>query len=156
MRAQVLAQLAVQRNFGVRFPWPSMRAIADDAVAMARRVGEAHAGGGAGRRPRRPLAAWPGGGSAVGELIELTEAGAPGRMEQPRPISAARSHSLELCEPDEAELHLARYSELAERVLAALPARVHPHRRCARSRRCSLGTTKHGAAAIAREVLERG
>ena len=60
MRAQVLARIAVHRSFLAQVPEDEVRAIADEAVAMARRVGRGPAaGGGADRRPARPLAARP-------------------------------------------------------------------------------------------------
>ena len=77
MRAQVLARIAVHRCFLAQVPEAEVRAIADEAVAMARRVGRA-----------QPLAAaltgalqarWRPGRAAerlqlAAELIELTEA----------------------------------------------------------------------------------
>ena len=155
MRAQVLARIAVHRSFVAHVCEPELRAIADEAVAMARRVGEA-----------QPLAAaltgalharWRPGRPAdrlelATELIELTEA-------HNQPTCAADAHIwraqalLELCRLDEADAHLARHAELAE---ASQQPALLIHRDAVRSMRATLeGDYEHGAL-IAREMFDRG
>ena len=155
MRAQVLAKLAIHRCFEVDSPEAGVRAIADEAVAMARRVGEAqplaaaltgalHARWRPGRAAERlPLAA---------ELIELTEA-------HEKPKCAADAHIwrasalLELCRLDEADAHLARHAELAA---AAQQPALQIHCDAVRTMRAGLEGDYERAARIARELYERG
>ena len=151
MRAQVLAKLAIHRCFEVDSPEAGVRAIADEAVAMARRVGEAqplaaaltgalHARWRPGRAAERlPLAA---------ELIELTEA-------HEKPKCAADAHVwragalLELCRLDEADAHLARHAELAA---AAQQPALQIHSDAVRTMRAGLEGDYERAARIAREL----
>jgi len=155
MRAQVLAKLAIHRSFEVGSPEAGVRAIADEAVAMARRVGEAqplaaaltgalHARWRPGRAAERlPLAA---------ELIELTEA-------HEKPKCAADAHVwragalLELCRLDEADAHLLRHAEL---VAAAQQPALQIHGDAVRAMRAGLEGDYERAAQIARELYERG
>jgi len=155
MRAQVLARIAVHRSFLAQVPEAEVRAIADEAVAMARRVGRA-----------QPLAAaltgalqarWRPGRAAdrlelAAELIELTEA-------HDRITCAADAHVwratalLELGRLDEADAHLARHSEFA--VTSQQPALLL-HRDGMRAMRAALEGDYERSARIAREVFERG
>ena len=116
LRAQVLARLPVHLHFVVDVPEERVLETADAAVAMARRLGDAdalvaaltaaqHARWRPGRAADRlPIAA---------ELIELAEA-------RGAPVAAAEAHLwravalIELCRLDEADVHLARYVEVAE------------------------------------------
>ena len=132
-----------------------MRAIADEAVAMARRVGEAqplaaaltgalHARWRPGRAAERlPLAA---------ELIELTEA-----HEEPKCAADAHvwraSALLELCRLDEADAHLARHAELV--AVAQQPA-LQIHCDAVRAMRAGLEGDYERATRIARELHARG
>jgi hypothetical protein len=155
MRAQVLARIAVHRSFVAHVPEAELRAIADEAVGMARRVGEAQplaaALTGALHARRRPGRAADRLEPAA-ELIELTEA-------HNKTTCAADAHIwragalLELCRRDEADAHLARHAELAES--CQQPALLI-HRDAVRSMRAMLeGDYKHGTL-VAREMFERG
>ncbi len=155
MLAQVLARIAVHRSFLAQVPEAGVRAIADEAVAMARRVGRA-----------QPLAAaltgalharWRPGRAAdrlelAAELIELTEA-------HDRITCAADAHVwragalLELGRLDEADAHLARHAELAA---ASQQPALLLHRDGMRAMRAALEGDYERAARIAREVFERG
>ena len=155
MRAQVLARIAVHRSFLAQVPEAEVRAIADEAVAMARRVGES-----------QPLAAaltgalharWRPGRAAdrldlAAELIELTEA-------HTAITCAADAHVwragalLELGRLEEADTHLARHAELAE--LSQQPAQLI-HRDGVRSMRAALEGDYERAASIACELFDRG
>ena len=154
MRAQVLARIAIHRSFLARFPEHEVRAIADEAVAMARRVGEA-----------QPLAAaltgalharWRPGRAAdrlglAAELIELTET-------HQQITCAADAHVwragalLELSRLDEADAHLARHAELAD---AAQMSAMQVHRDGMRAMRAALEGDYERGARIARELFER-
>lgn len=116
LRAQVLARHAVHLYFVVDVPEERVLATADEAVAMARRLGDADAlvAALAGAQHAR----WRPGRAAdrlaiAAELVELTET-------RGAPVEAAEAHLwravalLELCRLDEADVHLARYVELAE------------------------------------------
>ena len=155
MRAQVLARIAVHRSFLAQVPEAEVRAIADEAVAMARRVGRA-----------QPLAAaltgalharWRPGRAAdrlelAAELIELTEA-------HDQITCAADAHVwragalLELGRLDEADAHLARHAELAE---ASQQPALLLHRDGMRAMRAALEGDYERGARIAREMFERG
>ena len=158
MRARVLARIAVHRSFA-QVPEADVRATADEAVAMARRIGR-------GWPEDQTLAAtltgalharWRPGRAAerlqlAAELIELTEL--HGAI-----TCAADAHIwragalLELCRLEEADVHLARHAELA--VASRQPALLL-HRDGMRAMRAALeGDYEHGAR-IAREIYERG
>jgi hypothetical protein len=155
LRSQVLARLAVLLYYDRSASWEQVLDAADDAVAIARRLGDADALVAA--LAAAQDARWQPGRQGerlciIDELIELAE-------ERGAFVEAAEAHLcravalLELCEPDEAELHLARYSELAERVQ---PFQLVFIRIALRAMRTLLmGDYEAGAAAIA-EVLERG
>ena len=155
MLAQVLARIAIHRSFLAQVPEAEVRAIADEAVAMARRVGRA-----------RPLAAaltgalharWRPGRAAdrlelAAEFIELTEA-------HDQITCAADAHVwrasalLELGRLDEADAHLARHAELA--AASQQPALLF-HRDGMRAMRAALEGDYDRSARIAREMLEHG
>ena len=153
--AQALAKLAIHCSFEAGSPEAGVRAIADEAVAMARRVGEPqplaaaltgalHARWRPGRAAERlPLAA---------ELIELTEA-------HEKPKCAADAHVwragalLELCRLDEADAHLARHAEL---VAAAQQPALQIHGEAVRAMRAGLEGDYGRAEQIARDLFERG
>ena len=155
MRAQVLARIAVHRSFLAQVSEAEVRAIADEAVAMARRVGGA-----------QPLAAaltgalharWRPGRAAdrlelAAELIGLTEA-------HDRITCAADAHVwrasalLELGRLDEADAHLARHAELAE---ASQQPALLLHRDGMRAMRAALEGDYERGARIARDMFEHG
>ena len=155
MRAQVLARIAVHRSFLAQVAEADVRAIADEAVAMARRVGRA-----------QPLAAsltgalharWRPGRAAdrlelAAELIELTEA-------HDRITCAADAHIwracalLELGRLDEADAHFVRHAELA--TVSQQPALLL-HRDGVRAMRSALEGDYERGARIARQMFERG
>ena len=93
MRAQVLARIAVHRSFVAGVPEAEVRAIADEAVAMARRLAEAQTL--AATLTGALHARWRPGRAAgrlelAAELIELTEPHARSRAPQTR-TSGARA-----------------------------------------------------------------
>jgi len=155
MRAQVLARIAVHRSFLAQVAEADVRAIADEAVAMARRIGRA-----------QPLAAaltgalharWRPGRAAdrlelAAELIELTEA-------HDRITCAADAHIwracalLELGRLDEADAHFVRHAELA--TISQQPALLL-HRDGVRAMRSALEGDYERGARIARQMFERG
>jgi DNA-binding SARP family transcriptional activator/tetratricopeptide (TPR) repeat protein len=155
MRAQVLARIAIHRTFVAEVPEAEVRAIADEAVAMARRLGEP-----------QPLAAalvgalharWRPGRAVerldlAAELIELTEA-------HSAIVCAADAHIwragalLELCRLDEADAHLARHGELAE--VSQQPALLI-HRDGVRVMRAALEGDYERAATLGCELFDRG
>ena len=155
MRARVLARIAVHRHSVPQVDGAEVQATADEAVAMARRLGEPptlaaalagalHARWGPGRAADRlELAA---------ELIELTEA-------HDAITCAADAHIwragalLELCRLDEADAHLARHAALVQ--VAQQPALLI-HRDGVRSMRAALEGDYARGARIAREMFERG
>jgi hypothetical protein len=159
MRARVLARIAVHRNFVADVPEADVRAIADEAVAMARRLGR-------GWPNDQTLAAaltgalnarWRPGRAAerlelAAELIELTEL--HGAI-----ACAADAHIwragalLELCRLDEADAHFARHAELAE---ASQQPALLMHREGVRAMRAALVGDYEAAGRIAREMFERG
>ena len=155
MRAQVLARIAIHRSFVARVPEAEVRAIADEAVSMARRVGEP-----------QPLAAaltgalharWRPGRAAdrldlAAELIELTEAHAAMTCAADAHVWRAGA-LLELCRLAEADEHIARQAELAE---ACQQPAMLIHRDGVRSMRAALEGDYERGARIAREVVERG
>ena len=155
MRAQVLARIAIHRSFLAQVSEDEVRAIADEAVAMARRVGRA-----------QPLAAaltgalharWRPGRSAdrlelAAELIGLTEA-------HDRITCAADAHVwrasalLELGRLDEADAHLARHAELAA---ASQQPALLLHRDGMRAMRAALEGDYERGSRIARDMFEHG
>jgi DNA-binding SARP family transcriptional activator len=159
MRARVLARIAVHRSFLAQVPEDEVRAVADEAVAMARRIGR-------GWPQDQTLAAaltgalharWRPGRAAerldlAAELIELTE-------EHGAITCAADAHVwragalLELCRLDEADVHLARHAELAD---AAQQPALLIHRDGMRSMRAALEGDYARGAQIASEMFERG
>ncbi|HET9740117.1 MAG TPA: AAA family ATPase [Solirubrobacteraceae bacterium] len=155
MRAQVLARIAVHRHFVAQVPEADVRATADEAVTMARRLGEP-----------QPLAAalagalharWRPGRAAdrlelAAELIELTEAHAAITCAADAHIWRAGA-LLELCRLDEADAHLARQAELAE---ASQQPALLIHRDAMRSMRAALEGDYERGARIAHEMFERG
>ena len=155
MRAQVLAKLAIHRGFVAGVPEAEVCVIADEAVAMARRVDDAqplaaaltgalHARWRPGRATERlPLAA---------ELIELTEAHEKLKWAADAHVWRAGA-LLELCRLDEADAHLARHAEL---VAAAQQPALQIHRDAVRTMRAALEGDYEHATRIARELSERG
>jgi len=155
MRAEVLARIAVHRHFVAQVDEADVQAIADEAVAMARRLGGAQSLAAA--LTGALHARWRPGRAAdrlelATELIELTEAHA-------RITCAADAHIwragalLELCRLDEADAHLARHAELAG---ASQQPALLIHRDGVRAMRAALeGDYEHGAR-VAREMFERG
>ena len=119
-----------------------MLGAADAAVAIARRLGDADALVAA--LAAAQDARWRPGPAEdrlaiIDELIELTEA--RGAL-----VEAAEAHlcravaSLELCALDEAEPHLARFGEIAER--SSSTSSCSSASRCARCAPCSRATTR--------------
>jgi AAA ATPase domain len=159
MRARVLARIAIHRNFVADVPEADVRAIADEAVAMARRLGR-------GWPNDQTLAAaltgalharWRPGRAAerlelAAELIELTEL--HGAL-----TCAADAHIwragalLELCRLDEADAHFERHAELAE---ASQQPALLIHRDGVRAMRAALAGDYETGGRIAREMFERG
>jgi DNA-binding SARP family transcriptional activator len=155
MRAQVLARIAVHRLFVAQVSEAEVRATADEAVAMARRLGEAQTLAAA--LTGALHARWRPGRAAdrlelAAELIDLTEAHA-------KTICAADAHIwragalLELCRLDEADAHLARHAELAQ---AAQQPALLTHRDGVRAMRAALEGDYERAAQVAREMVESG
>lgn len=155
MRAQVLARIAVHRHSSLQVPAEEVRAMADEAVAMARRLGRA-----------QPLAAaltgalharWRPGRAAerlqlAAELIELTETNRVVTCAADAHIWRA-SALLELGRLDEADAHLARHAELAD---ASQQPALLMHRDGERVMRAALEGDYARGARLAREMFERG
>jgi tetratricopeptide (TPR) repeat protein len=155
MRAQVLARIAVHRHSSLQVPAEEVRAMADEAVAMARRLGRA-----------QPLAAaltgalharWRPGRAAerlelAAELIELTETNRVITCAADAHIWRA-SALLELGRVDEADTHLARHAELAH---ASQQPALLMHRDGERVMRAALDGDYERGARMAREMFERG
>jgi DNA-binding SARP family transcriptional activator len=153
LRAQLLARLAVLLYYA-EVPDERVLATSDDAVAMARRLGDADALVAA--LVAAQYARWRPGRAhdwlaIAGELIELTEA--RGTL-----VEAAEAHLwralalLELCRLDEADVHLTRHAQIAEQVQQY---ELLVHRDALRSMRALLEGAYERGAAAAQEVLER-
>jgi len=159
LRARVLARIAVHRSFALDAREQEVRAIADEAVAMARRIGR-------GWPQDQTLAAalsgalqarWRPGRAAerldlAAELIELTEL--HGALSCAADAHGWRAGALlELCRLDAADAHLARQSELAE---ACQQPALLIHRDGMRAMRAALEGDYERGGRIAREMFERG
>jgi DNA-binding SARP family transcriptional activator len=159
MRARVLARIAIHRSFLTTAPEEEVRATAEEALAMARRLGRGwphdqtlaaaltgalHARWRPGRAAKRlELAA---------ELIELTELHAAQTCAADAHVWRAGA-LLELGRLDEADAHLARQAELAE--VCQQPAMLI-HRDGVRVMRAALTGDYEAGGRIAREMFERG
>ena len=117
LRSQVLARLAMLLYYAKPVSWEEVQDAADTAVAIARRLGDGDAlvaalasAQDARWRPGRQEDRL----AIIDELIERTEAG--GLLVEAAEAHLCRGSALiERCALDEAEPHLARFGELAER-----------------------------------------
>ena len=154
LRTQVLARRAVALYFADGDE-DRVLASADEAVAMARRIGDPDALVAALAAAQH--ARWRPGRAAdrlagARELIELTEGGAT-------PLAAAEAHVwralalLELCRLDEADVDLARHAELAE---STQHYTLLVHREALRAMRALLEGDYERGAASAQAFLQWG
>jgi DNA-binding SARP family transcriptional activator len=155
LRSQALARLAVLLFHDHSAPHERILSLADEAVAIARRLDDAealivaltaaqHARWRPGMAPDRLAVA--------DELIELAEArGAFAAAAEGHMWSAGAL--LELCRLDEAEVHLGRFAEIAER---SRQFQALVHRDAMRAMRALLEGDYERGAKAADEAAERG
>jgi tetratricopeptide (TPR) repeat protein len=155
LRSQALAQLAVLLYYRTSASWEELLTAADEAVAIARRLGDAEALVAA--LGAAQYARWRPGMAEdrlaiADELIEVTEA-------RTSLVDAAEAHLwrvvalLELCRLDDAEPDLARYGEIAEQLQQY---QLLVHRDAVRAMRALLTGDYEGGAQAAEGVLEWG